>query len=86
MCAGAMVNCRLGRVVFGCADPRGGAAGGAMNLLYCPGLLHRVNVTRGVCADDCLALLQSFFRGRRQAAANRPLPDVHGWPENWSMN
>ena len=54
MCAGAMVNCRLGRLVYGCDDPRGGAAGGAMNLLDHPGLLHRVDCQRGVCAAGLL--------------------------------
>lgn len=65
MCAGAMVNARLGRLVYGCADPRGGAAGGALNLLDFPGLLHTVPVTAGVRADECLEMLQSFFRSRR---------------------
>ncbi len=66
MCAGAMVNCRLGRLVFGCPDPRGGAGGGALNLLDFPGLLHAVPVTGGVMADEALAMIQSFFQQRRR--------------------
>ncbi len=70
MCAGAMVNCRLGKLVFGCADPRGGAAGGALNLLDFPGLLHRLPAVGGVRGDECLELLRRFFRGRRQPATD----------------
>ena len=66
MCAGAMVNARLGRLVFGCADPRMGAAGSALSITDHPGMLHRVEVTGGVLAAECQALLQAFFRRRRQ--------------------
>ena len=66
MCAGAMVNSRLGRLVFGCPDPRGGAAGGALNLTDLSGLLHRIDVTSGVLLDECQHMLQKFFRRRRR--------------------
>lgn len=67
MCAGAIVHCRPDRVVFGCADPKGGAAGGWINLLEAnPPLNHRCDVTPGVMADECLDLLQSFFRDARE--------------------
>ena len=66
MCAGAMVNTRLGRLVYGCPDPRGGAAGSALNLLDCPGLLHTVSVHGGVCADECLEIMQDFFKRQRR--------------------
>ncbi len=65
MCAGALVHVRMRRVIFGCADERGGAAGSAMNLLQTPSLNHRCEITAGVLRDDCAALLQSFFRARR---------------------
>lgn len=68
MCAGAAVNCRLGALVFGAGDPRMGAAGGALDVTAFPGMLHRVPVRSGVLADECLALLQEFFRRRRQEA------------------
>jgi tRNA(adenine34) deaminase len=67
MCAGAIVHCRPDRIVFGCADPKGGAAGGWINLLEAnPPLNHRCDVTPGVMAGECLDLLQSFFRDARE--------------------
>lgn len=75
MCAGALVNTRVGRVVFGCADPRCGAAGSALNITSFPGMLHRVQVTGGVLGEDCLAVLQDFFR-RRRAESNGSRDDA----------
>lgn len=67
MCAGAIVHCRPSRVVFGCGDPKAGAAGGWINLLDAnPPLNHKCEVTGGVMADESLHLLQSFFREARQ--------------------
>jgi tRNA(adenine34) deaminase len=65
MCAGAAVHARLDRVVFGCPDPRGGAAGGLMNLLQEPALNHRCEITAGVRGEECGRLLREFFRVRR---------------------
>jgi tRNA(adenine34) deaminase len=67
MCAGAVVHTRLARVVFGAGDPKGGAAGGALNLLQFPTLNHRCEITSGVRLAECRALLQSFFAGQRTA-------------------
>src|SRR6186713_2246024 len=67
MCAGALVHVRIRRVIFGCPDPRGGAAGGAMNLLQLPGLNHRCEIKSGVLARECAGLLQGFFQDRRRA-------------------
>ena len=67
MCAGALVHVRMRRVIFGCEDERGGAAGGIVNLLQMPTLNHHCEITSGVLRDECGALLKSFFRGRRQA-------------------
>ncbi len=67
MCAGAIVHCRPPRVVFGCPDAKGGAAGGWINLLDAnPPLNHRCEVSSGVLGDECLALLQTFFREARE--------------------
>jgi tRNA(adenine34) deaminase len=65
MCAGAAVHARVRRVVFGCADPRGGAAGSVINLLQMPSLNHRCDITSGLLAEESAALLQTFFRQRR---------------------
>ncbi len=66
MCAGAIVHCRPDRVVFGCPDDKGGAAGGWINLLDSnPPLNHRCEVTSGVLGEESLALLQGFFREAR---------------------
>src|SRR6202453_2477246 len=61
MCAGAIVHVRLPRVVFGVSDPKGGAAGSALNLLQFPTLNHRCEVTRGVREAECRTLLRAFF-------------------------
>jgi len=71
MCAGAIVHTRLERVVFGASDPKGGAAGGAMNLLQFPTLNHQCAITSGVREQECRTLLQTFFaeqRGKSKSA------------------
>jgi tRNA(adenine34) deaminase len=65
MCAGALVHTRIRRLVFGCKDSSAGAAGSVMNLLQMPTLNHRCDVASGVLQEKCAAILQSFFRKRR---------------------
>lgn len=65
MCAGAMVNSRVRRVVFGMADPRSGACGSALDVTGFKGMLHNVQVKGGVMELECKELVQSFFRKRR---------------------
>lgn len=65
MCAGALVHTRIRRVIFGCADPSAGAAGSMMNLLQMATLNHRCEITSGVLQNECAAILQEFFRKRR---------------------
>jgi tRNA(adenine34) deaminase len=65
MCAGAIVHVRLRRLVFGCADPRVGAAGSVVNLLQLPSFNHQCQITSGVLQNECAAILQNFFRKRR---------------------
>ncbi len=65
MCAGAMVNSKLNRLVFGASDPKYGAAGGALNVTNFDGHLHQINIKSGVFHEECLGLLKRFFQQRR---------------------
>lgn len=65
MCAGAIVLARVSRVVYGAGDPKAGAAGSVLDLLSEPALNHNPEVVGGVLAEDCSALLSSFFSARR---------------------
>lgn len=67
MCAGLMVNARVGRCVYGAADAKAGALGSLYDLNADPRLNHRFNVTAGVLADGCRAVLSSYFSGLRSA-------------------
>jgi tRNA(adenine34) deaminase len=69
MCAGALVNARVARVVFGARDPKAGACGTLLDICRDPRLNHRLEVAEGVLADRCAALLTSFFAARRDAQA-----------------
>ena len=68
MCAGAIVQARVARVVFAAADPRAGAFGSALDLRAVPGLNHRPELTTGVRADEAAERLLAFFRERRSLA------------------
>ena len=78
MCAGAVVHVRCERVVFGVPDPKGGAAGGAMNVLQFPTLNHRCAITPGVRAEESRQMLRAFFAEQRERRelerANGKLP------------
>ena len=67
MCAGLMVNARVGRCVYGAADAKAGALGSLYDLNADSRLNHRFNVTAGVLADECRAVLSSYFAGLRGA-------------------
>jgi tRNA(adenine34) deaminase len=69
MCAGAIVLARVPRVVYGCADPKAGAAGSVLDVLSEPRLNHRPRVDGGVLAPACAALLTEFFGARRGPAS-----------------
>jgi tRNA(adenine34) deaminase len=72
MCAGALVHVRIQRVIFGCTDPRGGAAGSVINLLQLPSLNHQCDITSGVLQNECSVMLQDFFRKHRRQQAGTP--------------
>jgi len=65
MCAGAMIQARIPRLVYGCDDPKGGAVRSCFEILSDSRLNHRVDVVAGVLAEDCASLIQSFFAARR---------------------
>jgi tRNA(adenine34) deaminase len=66
MCAGALVNARMGRLVFGARDPKAGACGSLFDIVRDPRLNHRLPVTEGVLAEDAAELLRAFFRKKRK--------------------
>ena len=66
MCAGALVNARIGRVVYGATDPKAGAMESLYHVCADERLNHRPPVDRGVLADECGALLKAFFAARRR--------------------
>ena len=65
MCAGAIVQARIARVVYGAADSRSGAAGSAFNLLASPALNHRADIVTGVLGEMCSQQLKAFFKNKR---------------------
>lgn len=66
MCAGALLQARLARLVYGCADPKAGACGSLYNVIDDARLNHRIPCTSGVLAAECGAALSTFFRGLRK--------------------
>lgn len=71
MCVGAMIHARIGLVVFGAAEPRTGALVSTVRAHETPGLNHRLAILGGVLEDECRALVQTFFREKRQALPER---------------
>jgi len=65
MCAGALVQARIARLIYGADEPKGGAIRTCMRVLDAPALNHRVEIVSGVLAAESLQLLQSFFAARR---------------------
>jgi len=65
MCAGALVQARVARLVYGADEPKGGAVRTCMQVLDAPALNHRVEVVSGILEDESVRLLQSFFSSRR---------------------
>jgi tRNA(adenine34) deaminase len=71
MCMGAIILARIDRLVFGCLDPKAGAAGSLYNLATDSRFNHRVELTTGIRQDECSSLLSSFFRDLRAAKKGR---------------
>jgi tRNA(adenine34) deaminase len=71
MCAGAMVLARVGRLVYGCRDPRAGALGSVYDVVRDGRLNHLFRITSGVLEEECRAVLSSFFEKLRAKPAKR---------------
>ena len=65
MCAGAMIQARIARLIYGCDDPKGGAVHTCFEIFSHPTLNHRVEVLQGVLAEECAHIMQTFFAARR---------------------
>ncbi|SKA96732.1 tRNA(adenine34) deaminase [Caloramator quimbayensis] len=65
MCAGAIVNSRIERVVFGAFDYKAGACGSVLNVAFNNSLNHRAQITSGILEEECRTLLQEFFKKKR---------------------
>lgn len=76
MCAGAVVQARIDRLVYGCRDPKAGATGSLMNLVQDGRLNHRVELTEGVAGEAASRLLKDFFRARRGRAGCGELAEL----------
>ena len=78
MCAGAIVQARLDRVVIGCMNPKAGCAGSILNRLQVQEFNHQVEITRDVLGEECSAMLTGFFRDlRRKKKAEEGRSDSH---------
>lgn len=67
MCAGAIVQSRMDRVVVGCMNPKAGCAGSVLNVLQTEGFNHQAELTTGVCQEECSVMMKTFFKELRQA-------------------
>lgn len=73
MCAGALVQSRIDRVIIGCMNPKAGCAGSVMNLLQTPGFNHQVEIESGILEEECSRMLSDFFRDLRKKKKIKPL-------------
>ena len=65
MCAGAIVQARIPKVVMGCMNPKAGCAGSVLDMLHQPGFNHQVETETGILGEECSGLLKSFFKALR---------------------
>lgn len=81
MCAGAIVQARIGRVVIGAMNPKAGCAGSILNLLEMPQFNHQVQVERGVLGEECSAMMTDFFRELRKKKEEEQKKNVDKQPD-----
>ena len=67
MCAGAIIQARIPKVVMGCMNPKAGCAGSVLDMLHQPGFNHQVETDAGLLGEECSGLLKNFFKALRQA-------------------
>ena len=65
MCAGALIQARVARLIYGCAEQKGGAVRTCFQILDHPAVNHRVEITSGILAEECVTVMQEFFAQRR---------------------
>jgi tRNA(adenine34) deaminase len=70
MCAGALVLARIDRLVYGCDDPKAGACGSLYNIVQDKRLNHRLEISKGILAENCSKILQDFFKKKRNSTDN----------------
>lgn len=73
MCAGAIVQARIPRVVIGCMNPKAGCAGSILNLLDIKEFNHQVQVERGVLEEECSSIMKNFFAWLRESKKSKSL-------------
>ena len=66
MCAGAIIQARIPRVVIGSLNPKAGCAGSVLDMMHVDGFNHQVDVTTGVCDEECSKMMKEFFRELRE--------------------
>ena len=66
MCAGAIIQARIPRVVIGSLNPKAGCAGSVLDMMHVEGFNHQVDVTTGVCDEECSEMMKEFFRELRE--------------------
>lgn len=67
MCAGAIANARMAKVVYGASDPKGGAVESGVQFFDSPTCHHRPEIVAGICAEPCAQMLKDFFKARRKS-------------------
>ncbi len=75
MCAGAIVQARIPRVVIGCMNPKAGCAGSVLDMLHEDGFNHQVDTEVGVMGDECSALMKDFFKALRSRKPSKQQPE-----------
>lgn len=78
MCAGAIIQARVDRVVIGSMNPKAGCAGSVLNLLEMDGFNHKAEVTRGVLEEECSSMLSGFFKELREEKAKKKQQEREG--------